>query len=75
LLLDDSLDTASLNFQLAQQLAYLEMENEIGAALEEGHFATKSGELLARRALAGYAAAALVMPYSAFAKAVDARHY
>lgn len=75
LMLDDSLDTASLNFQLAQQLAYLEMESEIGAALEEGHFATKSGEMLARRALAGYAAAALVMPYSAFAKAVDARHY
>ncbi len=75
LLLDDSLDTASLNFQLAQQLAYLEMEDEIGAAVEAGHFATKSGELLARRALAGYAAAALIMPYSDFAKAADARHY
>lgn len=75
LLLDDSLDTASLNFQLAQQLAYLEMEAEIGAALEGSHFATKSGELLARRALAGYAAAALIMPYAAFAKAAEARHY
>lgn len=75
LLLDDSLDTASLNFQLAQQLAYLEMADEIGAAVEAGHFASKSGELLARRALAGYAAAALIMPYSAFAKAADARHY
>lgn len=75
LLLDDSLDTASLNFQLGQQLAYLEMENEIATALAAGHFATKSGELLARRALAGYAAAALIMPYSAFAKAADARHY
>ncbi|ETR75827.1 XRE family transcriptional regulator [Afipia sp. P52-10] len=75
LLLDDSLDTASLNFQLAQQLAYLEMEDEIRAAVEAGHFATESGELLARRALAGYAAAALIMPYSAFAKAAEARHY
>ncbi len=75
LLLDDSLDTASLNFQLAQQLAYLEMEDEIGAAVEAGHFATKSGELLARRALAGYAAAALIMPYADFAKAAEARHY
>ncbi len=75
LLLDDSLDTASLNFQLAQQLAYLEMENEIGAAVTLGHFATKSGELLARRSLAGYAAAALIMPYSSFAKAADTRHY
>jgi XRE family transcriptional regulator, fatty acid utilization regulator len=75
LLLDDSLDTASLKFQLAQQLAYLEMEDEIGAALEAGQFTTKSGELLARRALAGYAAAALIMPYSAFAKAADTRRY
>jgi len=75
ILLDDSLDTASLNFQLAQQLAYLEMENEINAAVEDGHFAGKSGELLARRALAGYAAAALIMPYSTFAKATEARQY
>jgi transcriptional regulator with XRE-family HTH domain len=66
LLLEDSLDTASLNFQLAQQLVYLEMENEIGTALEDGQFTTKSAELLARRALAGYAAAALIMPYAAF---------
>jgi XRE family transcriptional regulator, fatty acid utilization regulator len=75
LLLDDSLDTASHNFQLAQQLAYLEMEDEIAAAREAGQFTTKSAELLARRALAGYAAAALIMPYSAFAKAVDTRRY
>jgi predicted transcriptional regulator/transcriptional regulator with XRE-family HTH domain len=75
LLLDDSLDTASMNFQLGQQLAYLEMENEIGAALEAGHFASKSGEMLARRALAGYAAAALIMPYSAFARAAETRRY
>jgi len=75
LLLEDSLDTASLNFQLAKQLAYLEMEDEIGAALEAGQFATKSAELLARRALAGYAAGAIIMPYSAFAKAADTRRY
>src|ERR1700712_3779385 len=75
LLLEDSLDTASLHFPLAQQLAYLEMEDEIGAALEAGQFASKSAELLARRALAGYAAGAIIMPYSAFAKAADARHY
>ena len=75
LLLEDSLDAASLNFQLAQQLAYLEMEDEIGAALEAGHFTTESAQLLARRALAGYAAAALIMPYSSFAKAAETRHY
>jgi len=75
LLLEDSLDTASLHFQLAQQLAYLEMEDEIGAALEAGHFTSKNAELLARRALAGYAAAAIIMPYAAFAKSADVRRY
>ncbi|MBA2397639.1 MAG: DUF2083 domain-containing protein [Bradyrhizobium sp.] len=75
LLLEDSLDTASLHFQLAQQLAYLEMEDEMSSAFEAGKFSTKSAELLARRALAGYAAAALIMPYSAFAKAAETRHY
>ena len=75
LLLEDSLDTASLHFQLAQQLAYLEMEEEITSALEAAKFSTKSAELLARRALAGYAAAALIMPYSAFVKAAETRRY
>jgi predicted transcriptional regulator/DNA-binding XRE family transcriptional regulator len=75
LLLDDSLDTASVNFQLALQLAYLDMDAEIGAALSAAHFATKSSEQLARHALAGYAAAALIMPYTGFARAAETRHY
>ncbi|MFN5689152.1 short-chain fatty acyl-CoA regulator family protein, partial [Bradyrhizobium sp.] len=75
LLIEDSLDSASLKFELARQLAYLELDNEIGTALEDGKFASKTAELLARRALAAYAAAAIIMPYSIFAKAVDARAY
>lgn len=75
LLLDDSLDGASQSFQLALQLAYLELPKEIDAALAESSFATESGERLTRRALASYAAAAVLMPYSAFARAVEARHY
>ena len=75
LLLDDSLDGASQSFQLALQLAYLELPKEIDAALAESSFATESGERLTRRALASYAAAAVLMPYSAFATAVEARHY
>ena len=74
-LFDDSLDTASFNFQLAQQLAYLEFEDEIGTALKAGQFTSKSGKLLAHRSLASYAAAALIMPYSAFAKAAETRRY
>src|SRR5882724_9557275 len=74
-LLDDALDAASQAFQLALQLSYLEMADEIDAVLSGGGFATENGERLTRRALASYAAAALLMPYSTFARAVEARRY
>ncbi len=75
ILFDDSLDKASFNFQLAQQLAYLEFEDEIATALKATRFTTANGRLLAHRSLASYAAAALIMPYSAFAKAAETRRY
>lgn len=75
ILLDDGLDGASQAFQLALQLAYLELATEVDGVLQEGSFATESGERLTRRALASYAAAAMLMPYSAFARAVEVRHY
>jgi predicted transcriptional regulator/DNA-binding XRE family transcriptional regulator len=74
-LLDDELDNASQSFQLALQLAYLEMAKPIDAVLEAGGFSSESGERLTRRALAGYAAAAILMPYTAFARAVETRRY
>ena len=75
ILFDDSLDTASFTFQVAQQLAYLEFQDEISTALKAGQFTSKSAELLAHRSLASYAAAALIMPYSAFVKAATTRRY
>jgi len=74
-LLSDELDNASQTFQLALQLAYLELDDDVGAIVSGGGFATESGERLTRRALASYAAAALLMPYTAFARAVEARRY
>ncbi|EZP73307.1 XRE family transcriptional regulator [Sphingomonas paucimobilis] len=74
-LIDDTLDEASSNFQLAQQVAYLEMRGEIDALLKEGQFVSDGGRRLTRRALASYGAAAILMPYAAFAKAVEARRY
>jgi hypothetical protein len=62
-------------FQLALQIAYLELGEAMTLVLKDGHFATESSERLTRRALAGYAAAAILMPYGAFAKAVEARAY
>ncbi len=74
-LLSDALDGAGQRFQLALQLAYLEMPDEIAAVVRQGSFRTESGERLARRALASYGAAAILMPYTAFAKAVEDRRY
>lgn len=73
--LDDRLDQAGQNFQLATQIAYLELRGAIDAALAEGTFASEEARQLARSGLAAYAAAALVMPYGAFARAAEARAY
>jgi len=74
-LIDDALDGASSHFQLALQIAYLEMRKAFDTLLKEGQFAGESGRRLARRALASYGAAAILMPYTVFAKAVEARRY
>ena len=75
LLLTDALDTAGTHFQLALQLAYLELSGEIAAETRGTAFSTDSAERLTRRALANYAAAAILMPYGAFARAVEQRRY
>lgn len=75
ILLDETLDFASQNFQLAQQLAYLELEPEINSAVEEGKFENENARRLARRTLAAYCAGAIIMPYAAFARAAEARGY
>jgi predicted transcriptional regulator/DNA-binding XRE family transcriptional regulator len=73
--LDDQMDSASQNFQIALQLAYLELRGDIDAQLRDGQFTTDNGRRLTHRALASYAAAATLMPYTAFARAADSRHY
>src|SRR3546814_14101278 len=74
-LLSEALDGAGQKFQLALQLVYLEMRQDVEKALKDGSFTTDNGERLARRALANYAAAAMIMPYAPFARAVEARRY
>ncbi len=74
-LIDDALDEAGSGFQLALQIAYLDMRGNIDALLKDGQFVSDSGRRLARRALASYGAAAIRLPYAAFAKAVEARRY
>lgn len=74
-LIDDALDGASTAFQLAIQIAYLEMRTDMESLLKDGQFSSVSGRQLARQGLANYGAAAILMPYGAFAKAVEARRY
>ncbi|MFP5077559.1 short-chain fatty acyl-CoA regulator family protein [Rhizobium sp. YIM 134829] len=74
-LLEETLDGASQAFQLAQQIAYLEMDEEIDRLVREAVLPTESGRRLAHRALAGFFAAAVLMPYTAFSRAVEARRY
>lgn len=75
ILLDDGLDVASQNFQLAQQLAYLEVDDEILKAVESGNLLSENARHLAHRALAGYFGAAVLMPYAQFAKAAENKRY
>lgn len=75
LLLSDTLSPESRTFQLALHIAYTAMRTEIAARVRGESFASPTAANLVRRALAGYAAAALVMPYARFARAVEERAY
>jgi len=75
LLLADTLSAESRTFHLALHIAYTAMRAEIAALVRGESFASTTAANLVRRALAGYAAAALVMPYARFARAVEERAY
>jgi hypothetical protein len=74
LLLDDTLPPASRAYNIALHIAYTALRPDCGDHPGES-FASPTAANLVRRALAGYAAAALVMPYDRFARAVEARRY
>ena len=75
LLLDEALPASSRGWQLAMQIVYLECRPQISALLREAALTTPTAEALLRRALAAYAAAAILMPYERFARAVEERYY
>lgn len=75
LLIDDTLALSSRTWQMVQHIAYTALRPEISAVIRGESFASQTAANLVRRALAGYAAAALLMPYDRFARAVDARRY
>lgn len=75
LLIDDTLDGASRAFQLATHIAYTALRKPLAEVLRSESFASPTATNLVRRALASYGAAALLMPYARFARAVEARGY
>lgn len=75
LLLDDTLDAASRAFQIATHIAHNAMRSEIKQVLRVETFSSRTTATLLLRALAGYCAAAIVMPYGKFARAAAQRRY
>lgn len=75
LLIADTLDHASRAYQLALHVAYTAMRAEIAAIIRAEKFSGQTAANLVRRALGGYGAAALLMPYGRFAQAVESRGY
>lgn len=75
LLIDDALDPSRRGFQLATHIAHTALRGTIMQIVREHEFASTTTATLVRRALAGYGAAAILMPYRKFARAVEARRY
>lgn len=73
--LSELLDQSSRNFQIAVQLALLEQRDEIAAIANGAQFSDRTAWRLFRRHLAGYFAAAVLMPYGRFLRACEATGY
>jgi len=75
LLIDDTLDGPTRQFQVAVHVAWSALREEINAIARDAQLSGRSATALVRRNLAAYAAGALVMPYERFARAAEARGY
>lgn len=75
LLIVDTLDSASRAFQIATHIAHTALRSEIKQAIRAENPPSRTTQTLLLRALAGYGAAAIVMPYDRFARAVEQRGY
>ena len=73
--LDAGIEPSQVAFQLATQLAYLEMSAALDALADEGRFSGEQARALARIGLASYFAGAVVLPYGRFHAAAEALRY
>lgn len=73
--LPDHLRPGQQAFQMAVQLALLELGPVLDALIRDGRYSDAESERLARIGLANYFAGALVMPYTAFLESAEALGY
>lgn len=73
--LSEMLRRGSRNFQLAVQIGLLECAAEIAELVLDPQLTSDESRSLARVALAGYFAGAVLMPYAAFHRAAEAERY
>jgi len=73
--LSEMLDAASRSFHAAYLLGELEAQQEIDALVSGAALGDRQADRLFRRHLAGYFAAAVMMPYARFLRACEASGY
>ncbi|WP_375393653.1 short-chain fatty acyl-CoA regulator family protein [uncultured Sphingomonas sp.] len=73
--LSETLGPSARAFTLAVQLGHVEARAEIDALARGAAFSDRAAERLFRRHLAGYFAAAVMMPYARFLRACEASGY
>jgi predicted transcriptional regulator/plasmid maintenance system antidote protein VapI len=69
------LEPGQAAFQMATQLAFLELGEELGRLSESGGLSGEPAKALARIGLANYFAGALLLPYGPFLEAAEAMRY
>lgn len=73
--LSPDLEPGQYAFQLATQLAFLEMDGALGSLVAAGGFSGDAARALARIGLANYFAGALLLPYGPFLEAAETLRY
>lgn len=73
--LSPALEPGQAAFQMATQIAFLEMDGVLQTLAQQGQFSTDAVRALARIGLANYFAGALLLPYGPFLEAAESLRY
>lgn len=75
LLVDTAIEPGQQAFQLASQLAHLEVDDLMQSIISDADFSGEPAQQLTRIGLASYFAGALILPYRRFLSAAEQRQY